>query len=186
MRFLKCCQFLLIFVVLFSLVVLGCTTKTPKMPDRSFKGPQVVINPQEVPLGVASLMGMEMIIEGAGFRPQDTVLIWLIGEKDIKVPITNAKVGEDGTFSVKFGKSLQDILVKVSEILRASMRTNEKSQTVLVITQEPIPKGSYKLRAENVIEPQMAETPVELVDPPFTGRIKDRIGKMLGKIEDKR
>jgi len=186
MRFLKCTQFLLIMAVLFSLVVVGCDTKTPEMTDPSFKGPQVVANPKEVPLGVASLMGMEMVIEGAGFRPRDTVLIWLIGEKDIKIPIANAKVGEDGTFSVKFGKSLQDSVVKVSEILKAGMRTNEKSQTVLVITQEPIPKGSYKLRAENVIEPQTAETSVELVDPPFTGRIKDSLGKMLGKIEDKR
>ncbi len=186
MKFLKGLRFSLIVAVLLSLVVLGCATAPPKMLDRALKGPQVVVNPQEIPLGVASLMEMTMIIEGAGFRPADTILISLVGQKDIDVALSLAKVAADGTFKAEFGQSQQASLSKVMGILKAGTRTNEKGDTVMVITRDPIPKGSYKIRATSLIAPLTAETPVEVASPPIVGRIKDVLGKMLGKIEDKR
>ncbi len=186
MQFLKGLRCSLIVAALLSLVVLGCATAPPKMLDRAFKGPQVVVNPQKIPLGVASLMEMKMNIDGAGFRPGDTVLISLVDQKDIDVAISLAKVDPDGTFRAEFGQSQQASLSKVMGILRASTRTNEKGDTVMVITKPPIPKGSYKVRATSLIAPLTAETPVEVTSPPIMGRIKDSLGKMLGKIEDKR
>lgn len=186
MRRSKSLLYLLTVAVLSVFVVLGCATAPPKVLDQAFKGPQIVVNPQVIPLGVASLMEMNMIIEGSGFRPADTVLISLVGQKDVDVPITFAKVEANGTFRADFGQSQQASLSKVMGILRASTRSNEKMETVIVITKDPIPRGSYKIKATSLIAPITAETPVEVASPPIMGRIKDALGKMLGKIEDKR
>lgn len=186
MQFLKGLRFSLIVAALLSLVVLGCATAPPKALDRAFKGPQVVANPQVIPLGVASLMEMNMTVDGAGFRPGDTVLISLVGQKDIDVALSVAKVGADGTFRADVGQSQGATLSKVMGILKASTKSNAKGETVMVLTQPPIPKGSYKIKATSLIAPLTAETPVEVISPPIMGRVKDSLGKMLGKIEDKR
>jgi hypothetical protein len=164
----------------------GCAPAPVKTLDTSLKGPQVVANPALIPLGVADLMAFKMNIEGAGFRPGDTVLLSLVGQKDVEVSISLARVEPNGTFRAEFADSQQASLSKVIGILRASTRMNEKMEPVVILTQPTIPPGVYRLRATSLIAPLTAETPVEVVRSGLTGKIKDTLGKWLGKIEDKR
>jgi hypothetical protein len=185
MKFIRCLRFSLLVAAMLSLLLVGCAS-APKVLDSSFKGPQIVVAPDAIPLAVSSLMDMKMIIKGAGYKPQDTVLISLVDDKNLDLAITMAKVADDGTFSVDFWNSQSDGLAKISGILRAGFGANKKGETIIVMASDPLPTGNYKIKAESVIGSQVAETPVKLVDAPFSGRLKDALGKMLGKIEDKR
>ncbi|MEW6333386.1 MAG: hypothetical protein AB1558_03900, partial [Thermodesulfobacteriota bacterium] len=81
---------------------LGCSAP-PKMLDRSISGPQLVMNPQVIPLGVAKLMDTNFVFEGSGFKPNDTVFISLVGQKNVDTSLVLAKVQKDGTFRAELG-----------------------------------------------------------------------------------
>jgi hypothetical protein len=174
----------LVAFVLF-VFTLGCASP-PKVLDRAFPGPQVVMNPQVIPLGVAKLMGADFIFDGSGFDPGDTVFISLIGKTDVNVAVALTKVAQDGTFRAELGQSSPAKIAKITGILRANAITNEKMEPVIVLTQPTIPAGTYTMRASSLMTARMAETTVEVAGPSILHRIMDSIGGMLGSIDDKR
>jgi len=164
---------------------LGCST-APKVLDRSFSGPQLVMNPQVIPLGVAKLMDTNIVFEGSGFKPGDSVFVSLIGQKDVNAALVLTKVQQDGTFRAEVGQSSLAKLAKITGILRANIVTNEKFDSVVVLTRPTIPAGAYIARATSLLSPLTAEIPVTVAAPTFFNRMMDGIAHMLGKIEDKR
>ena len=171
--------------VLLLAFTLGCST-APKVPDRSFSGPQLVMNPQVIPLGVAKLMDTNISFEGSGFKPGDTVFVSLIGQKDVNTSLVLTKVEANGTFRAEVGQSSQAKLAKITGILRANIVTNEAFDSVVVLTRPTIPAGAYTARATSLFSSLTAETPVTVAEPTFFNRIMYGIANMLGKIEDKR
>jgi hypothetical protein len=171
--------------VLLFVFTLGCST-APKVLDRSFSGPQLVMNPQVIPLGVAKLMDTNIVFEGSGFKPGDTVFVSLIGQKDVNPSLVLTKVEANGTFRAEVGQSSLAKLAKITGILRANIVTNEAFDSVVVLTRPTIPAGAYTARATSLFSSLTAETPVTVAEPTFFNRIMDGIADMLGKIEDKR
>jgi hypothetical protein len=172
-------------VVAFVIFTLGCSTP-PKMLDRSFSGPQLVVNPQVIPLGVAKLMETDIVFEGSGFKPGDTVFVSLVGQKDVNTSLILTKVQADGTFRAEVGQSSLAKLAKVTGILQANIVTNEKFDPVVVLTRPTIPAGAYTVKATSLFAPLTAEAPVTVAAPTFFNRVMDGIADMLGKIQDKR
>ncbi|OHE21465.1 MAG: hypothetical protein A2Z43_05320 [Syntrophobacterales bacterium RBG_19FT_COMBO_59_10] len=171
--------------VVFLIFTLGCSA-APKVLDRSLSGPQLVMNPQVIPLGVAKLMDTNIVFEGSGFKPGDSVFVSLIGKNDVNTSLVLAKVEQDGTFRAEVGQSSLAKLAKITGILRANVRTNEKFDSVVVLTGPTIPAGAYTARATSLLSPLTAEIPVTVAAPTFLNRIVDGIGGILGKIDDKR
>ncbi|MDZ4165430.1 MAG: hypothetical protein U1C55_09910 [Smithellaceae bacterium] len=185
MQYLKKRHLLVLAAVVLFVFTIGCASP-PKVLDRAFHGPQVVMNPQVIPLGVAKLMGSDFIFDGSGFDPGDTVFISLIGKPDINVSLALTKVAKDGTFRAEMGQEQSASIAKMTGILRAASRTNEKMQPVLVLTQPTIPKGTYTIRASSLMTAKTAETTVVVAGPSIIHRLMDVIGGILGKIENKR
>jgi hypothetical protein len=175
-----------IFVVvsLFALggafLISGCAG-SPKTLDMSVTGPQMIVNPQAVRLGIARIIDTNIVFSGAGFKPDDSVFIELLdvpvnGEKR-DLAIAEAEVGKDGTFHAAVGK-----LTKISDFLRASLGTNEKGENAPVITGPPMPPGIYTARATSMLADTKAECTLEVKGPSLFDRIKDWLGVKMGKI----
>lgn len=156
----------------------------------SFTGPpRVTVNPASLSLGIANILGTEIVFKGRGFKPNDVVFISLLGcdnYKLIEVAVADSRVKPDGSFTATVGN-----LAKVSEILRADLNIDTYSEKgeysqALVITREPIPAGVYLVRATGMISDQKAETFITIRDPSIGDRLKDWVGKKTGKIQDER
>ena len=93
-------------------VLFGCAS-APKTLDSSVASPQVIVNPESVSLGVASLLGEKIVFEGAGFEPEDSVFITLFGPNETEAIVADSKVGSDGKFTATIGT-----LAKVTGILK--------------------------------------------------------------------
>ena len=165
-------------------MVIGCGT-SPKAFDPSVSGPQLIVEPDTIRTGVAKVMGTEIVFKGKGFQPEDSVFIELLGVKkegkDVNVPVADANVDKDGYFTAKVGT-----LVKVSEILRAQLGYNEKDERIIIVTQPPIPSGTYLVRAVSMEADIKAETRLVVEDPSVVDKIKDWIGGLTGKIQKKK
>lgn len=190
----------------------GCGLRGPNTLNPAIAGPQLVVNPGKVSLGIAALVGTNIIFEGSGFQPGESVFISLaepggaeaVAISRIKNPdgtytmvtparsggpeviAADAKVGRDGTF-----KTSVSTLTKVTGILKADMDIETFSEDAeyrqsIVITREPIPAGVYTVRATGMLSDLTAETTLTINAPSLTDRFKDWIGKKLGKIQDKR
>lgn len=175
---------LLVALVLF-VFSSGCAGPQ-KMVNPALPGPQVVMNPQEISLGVAKLVGTDYIFNGSGFTPGETVFISLIGQPDVNIAVALAKVAKDGTFRAEMGQETPAKIAKIVGILRANVITNEKMESVIVLTKPTIPAGNYTIRASSLMTSRMAETPVVVSAPSILNSIMDTIGGMLGSIDDKR
>jgi hypothetical protein len=163
----------------------GCAL-SPNIINPAVAGPQVIVNPDSIRLGVANVMGTDIVFEGSGFQPDDSVLINLAGPANAEVNVANSKVNPDGTFTATITK-----LTKVTGILRADIAFDTYSEDAkygqaIVIVQEPIPTGVYTARATGMLSDQKAETKFTISDPSIIDRLKDWIGKKMGKIQDKR
>jgi len=156
---------------------------SPKKLDSSISGPQVIVNPEAIRLGVAKLMATNIVFEGSGFEAKagDSVLITLAGPNETKVIAAEAPIQSDGKF-----KTTVPALTKVMEFLKGDITFNEKFQNVVVISQPPIPKGVYTGRAESMISKQTAETKLTVKGPTIIDSLKDWIGKLTGKIQHKK
>jgi len=134
---------------------------------------------------VAKLTKTPIVFEGSGFKPQDSVFIKLTGPGNTEVVAAGGKIGPDGKFKAK----VED-LVKVAGILKASVRSeyadDGKQKVIVVLTQPPIPAGTYTATATSMLSDQSAETKLMITKPSAFDRFKDWLGKLLGKIEDKR
>lgn len=174
------------FIVLLSFLVISGCSNTPKTLDRSVTGPQVIVNPDSIRLGVAKLMDTVIIFEGSGFKPGDSIFITLHGPEDTKAVVAEAPIQPDGTFKAELGKSSMSKLTKAMEILRADIVPNEKFEPVVVISQPPIPKGVYTVKVNSMMSPLTAETKMNVKGPSMVDSLKDWIGGLTGKIEHKK
>lgn len=165
-------------------LVSSCTAAL-KTLNPSISGPQLIVNPESISLGVAKLTGTDVVFEGSGFKPGDSVFITLFGPNKTEVVAAGGKVGSDGKF-----KATMEALVKVAGILKANVSSeyaaDGKQKQILVITQPPIPAGTYTARATSMLSDLSAETTLVVREPSVGDRLKDWLGKKLGKIQDKR
>ena len=164
------------------IAVSGCSTP-PKKLDPSISGPQLIVNPECIRLGVVRMRDTNIVFEGSGFqaKPGDSVLITLKGPNDTKVIAAEAPIKQDGTF-----KAMVPPLTKIMEFLRADVTFDEKFQNVVVISQPPIPKGVYTAKVESMISKQRAETKLTVKGKTVIDSFKDWIGKLKGRIQYKK
>jgi hypothetical protein len=170
------------FMVLACLVVVSGCASPPKTFDPSISGPQLIVNPETVRLGVVRMRDTNIVFEGSGFqaKPGDSVLITLKGPNDTKVVAAEALIQTDGKF-----KAAVLPLTKIMEFLRADVTFNDKFENVVVISQSPIPKGLYTAKVESMLSRQTAETKLTVKGKTVIDSLKDWIGKLTGKIQYK-
>lgn len=163
------------------MMISGCSTP-PKKLDPSVTGPQLIVNPETVRLGVVKMRDTNIVFEGSGFQAKtgDSVLITLTGPKETKVIAAEAPIQPGGTF-----KAPVPPLTKIMEFLKADVTFNEKFENVVVISQPPIPKGVYTAKVESMISKQTAETKLHVKGKTVIDSLKDWIGKLTGKIQYK-
>jgi hypothetical protein len=163
------------------LVLSGCSSP-PKTLDRSKSGPQVIVNPETIRLGIARLAKKTNIVfEGSGFKPGDSIFITLLGPNETKAIVAEAPIQPDGTF-----KATVPPLTKVMEILRGDITFNDKFENVIVISAPPIPKGVYTAKVTSMLSPLTAETKLTVKGPTVLDSLTDWLGKLTGKIQYKK
>ena len=181
---------LMVLVCLF--IVWGCASN-PKTLDRSITGPQLIVNPESIRLGVVKLMGTKIVFvelkptnivfEGSGFKPKDSVFVTLIGPNETKIVVAEAPIQPDGTFKAEVSK-----LTKITEFLKADagFEIKEKYEEFIIITQPPIPEGVYTAKVTCMSSDLTAETKLTVKGPSTFNSLMDWLGKKKGKIRDKR
>ena len=168
-----------VFVVF---MLMGCATAQKEF-DPAFKGPQMIVEPETIRLGVATLVKKTNIVfQGKGFQPEDSVFVKLLNVKKdgevVDVPIADGEVDEKGYFTAKVDPKVP--IVKITEFLRA--KTHE-SEAIIIIHQPPIDVGVYTARAESMESDIKADCKFEIQGPSFGDSFKDFIGsRILGKI----
>jgi hypothetical protein len=163
---------------------LGCAS-TPKEFDPKISGPQVIVEPESISLGVATISKSPIVFRGKGFQPGDSVFINLMGVKKgdqvVNVPIADAEVNKEGMFTASVST-----LVKVTEFLRGQLGTGKNMENIIVITQPPMPAGVYTAKAVSMESNKTAECKLEITEPGFMDSFKDWMGGLMGKIEKKK
>ena len=156
---------------------------SPKKLDPSISGPQLIVNPESIRLGIATVLAEKIVFEGSGFKPKDSIFLTLLGPKDVKVIVAEATIQPDGTFKAEVSK-----LAKITEILRADagFEIEEKYKEFVIITQPPIPEGIYTAKVTCMMSDITAETKVTVKGPSVVDSLKDWIGKLTGKIRYKK
>ncbi len=160
----------------------GCTSP-PKTLNPSIKGPQMIVNPETLRLGVAKVLDTKIVFEGSGFKPKESIYIELLGPDQTKLIVAESLIQPDGTFKAEVSK-----LTKITEILRAdaNFEIEKKYKEFVIITQPPIPKGLYTAKVVCMSSDMTAETKLNVKGPTILDRMKDFLGKMLGKIRYKK
>jgi len=161
----------------------GCS-EAIKTLDQGIKGPQIIVNPGTVRLGIAKMKGAKIVFSGSGFEPGDSVFIKLlnvpVNGKNVDLSVAAADVDKNGTFNAKIG-----ILTKISDFLRAKLGSNEKMENIIIITGPPMPAGAYTARAVSMLSDKKAECTLNVKGPSLIDRLKDWLGTLLGKIVKK-
>jgi len=176
---------LTVFVSLVSVclfILSGCSSP-PKKLDPSKSGPQVIVNPETIRLGIAKVLDTKIFFEGSGFKPKDSIYIELFGPNQTKLVVAESLIQPDGTFKAEVSK-----LTKITEILRAdaSFEIEKKYKEFVIITQPPIPEGIYTAKVTCMSSDMTAETKLTVKGPSIVDSTKDFLGKMLGKIRYKK
>lgn len=168
------------FILTVALTVCAGPTKNPA---RSVSGPQVVVKPECVRLGVAKLVGTQIVFEGSGFKPKDSVFITLTGPNQTKIVVAEAAIQPDGTFKAEVSK-----LTKITEFLRADagFEFEDKYKEFIIITQPPIPEGVYTAHVTSMMSDLSGETKLTVKGPSPVDSIKDLLGRLMGKIRYKK
>ncbi len=152
--------------------------------DPNIAGPQLIVEPDTIRLGIARMKATPIVFKGKGFQPDDSVFITLQdvkkGDELINVAIADGDVGKGGDFSAKVS-----MLVKVSELLRAKIGSNKDLETIIIISQPPMPKGVYTVKAVSMESDAVAECKLIVKGPSLIDSLKDWIGGLLGKIQKK-
>ena len=171
-------------------MVMGCATAKKEF-DPNIKKPQMIVEPETIRLGVAKVMGTQFVFKGKGFQPEDSVFIKILGvktkDKVVDIPIFDGDVDKNGYFNIqsKPGYDPAGLTFKIGILLRAKTGTNKKGETMIVVTQPPIPEGVYTLKAVSMESDKTAECTLTIKGPSFMDSIKDWIGGLMGKIEKK-
>ncbi len=168
-------------MILSGLMIWVCLVVGVLFVNHSNSEPQVTVNPEAIRLGVAKLMATNIVFEGSGFKPGDSVLITLEGPHETKVIAAEASIKPDGTF-----KATVPPLTRAMEFLKADITFNEKFQNVVIVSQPPIPKGVYTVKVESMIAKQKAETKLTVKGKTVIDSLKDWVGKLTGKIDHKK
>ncbi len=165
------------------LMLASCAT-APKGFDPKVSGPQVIVEPDSVSLGVATLTKTPIVFRGKGFQPEDSVFITLLGVKKgdqmVNVPIADAEVDKNGSFTANVAT-----LAKVTEFIRGQLGTGKNMENIIVVTQPPMPAGTYTAKAVSMDSDKKAECKLTVLDPSVMDRFKDWVGVQMGKIEKK-
>lgn len=175
------------FMILGGILLLaGCgASKDIQTLNPHVSEPQVIVNPASVSLGVAKLMDTTIAFDGSGFEPGDSVFITLSSQETTEFAVADAAVRDDGTFHAVAGA-----LGKVTGMLRATISgTYAKDgsyKQYIVLTKPPIPAGMYTVTATAMLSDQTAQTELQVRKPKAGERIKDWLGKKLGRIKDDR
>lgn len=177
---------LISIIVIF--MVTDCATAQKEF-DTKITGPQMIIEPDTIRLGVAKVMGTQIVFMGKGFQPEDSVFISLLGVKTkdqvVDIPIADGDVDNNGYFNVELGSDLIAMVFKIGVLLRAKSGVNEKGEKFIIISQPPIPEGIYTVRAVSMESDRTAECKLMIKGPSILDRMKDWIGGLMGKIEKK-
>ena len=157
----------------------GCAAKVKQL-DPAIKGPQVVVNPSTVRLGVANLMKTQIVFKGSGFEPEDVVLVELLdvpvdGKKE-KVVAGTAQVKNDGTFEAPIGT-----ITKMSQFMRAKIDAF-KGQMIVFKSKPPMPTGTYTAVTRTLYSDDTARCELTVAGPGIMGSFKDWLGTKMGKI----
>jgi hypothetical protein len=163
-------------------VLSGCSTP-PKTLDRSISGPQVIVNPETIRLGIAKVLATKIVFEGSGFKPKESIFIELLGPNQTKLVVAESLIQPDGTFNAEVSK-----LTKITEILRAdaSFEIEKKYKEFVIITQPPIPEGVYTAKVICMSSDMTAETNLTVKGPSIFNSLIDWLGKRTGKIREKK
>jgi len=163
-------------------ILSGCSSP-PKKLDPSVSGPQLIVNPESIRLGVAKALDTKILFEGSGFKPKDSIYIELLGPNQTKLVVAESLIQPDGTFKAEVSK-----LTRITEILRAdaNFEIEKKYKEFLIITQPPIPVGVYTAKVTCMSSDMTAETKLNVKSPSILDSTKDLLGKMLGKIRYKK
>lgn len=174
----------LVFLGTFFLVA-GCATAPSQRFDPGIQGPQMIVQPESVSLGVAAMSGASIVFKGNGFQPKDSVFIQLLGvrkgDKLTQIPVADAEIDEKGAFQAQVAT-----LVRVAEFLNAAISSNEKMENIIVVSQPPIPPGTYTARAVSMESDKTAECKVTFTEPSAMDGFKDWLGGVMGKIVRKK
>lgn len=171
--------------ILFFAVIatMGCAPESPKPKefDSSVKGPQMIVEPDQVRLGIATFLGTKIVFRGREFDSEEKIMIVLSGDdeanKEVSIPFCFGKTDKDGSFTAEVNKR-----EKIINVLRADFKFGKKGASV-VISEPPIPLGNYKAEAVGYKSDKKATCRITLVKPSLVDRIKDFAGGVLGKIE---
>jgi hypothetical protein len=164
------------------MMVSGCASP-PKTLDPSISGPQVIVNPETLRLGVAKVLDTKIVFEGSGFNSNDSIYIELSGPNQTKLVVAEGLIQPAGGFKAEVSK-----LTKITEILRADagFEINKKYKEFVIITQPPIPEGVYTAKVICMKSTMTAETKLTVKGPSILDSTKDLLGRMLGKIRSKK
>jgi hypothetical protein len=165
------------------LMLASCAT-APKEFDPNVSGPQVIVEPDSVSMGVATLTKTPIVFRGKGFQPEDSVFITLQGVKKgdqmANVPIADAEVDKNGNFTASVST-----LMKVTEFIRGQLGTGKNMENIIVVTQPPMPAGAYTAKAVSMDSGKKAECKLTVREPSLMDRFKDWMGVQMGKIQKK-
>jgi hypothetical protein len=164
------------------LVLLACSSPLRKL-DPSKSGPQVIVNPESIRLGIAKVLGTKIVFEGSGFKPKESIFIELLGPNQTKLVVAESLIQPEGTFKAEVSK-----LTKITEILRAdaSFEIEKKYKEFVIITQPPIPEGVYTAKVICMSSDMTAETKLTVKGPSIFNSLIDWLGKKTGKIREKK
>lgn len=165
------------FVLVGVFVISGCAAPV-KTLDKGVKGPQVIVNPEEIRLGIATLNDTRIVFNGSGFEPGDSILIELLNvpfdRKKVNIPVATAHIDKDGTFEAEVGA-----VTKFSEFIRAKI---DPIENILIVSRPPMPEGTYTALATSLISDKRAECTLNVKGPSLLDSLKDWIGVILGKV----
>ncbi len=169
-----------------AILILAGIIFTPSCPpkqilDCTIEGPQAVVNPGTVRLSFAALVKSKITFNGCGFNPGDSILIEMlavpVNGKKTDLAIANAQIEEDGTFEADIGP-----VTKISEFMRAKI---DAINNIIIIQGEPMPEGTYDIRVSSLMSDTIAKCTLSVEGPALIDRIKDLLGRLLGKIVEK-
>lgn len=160
----------------------GCATAPESHPPVCGQGPQLVVSPETVRLGVARLVSdTALVFRGSGFMPGDSLFISMRHKnhpEETPVAIADAEIDEEGRFVTEVEK-----LVKITEFLHADIGLNADMEKYIIIDEEPIAAGEYIITAQSMESERTARCTLTVKRPCLGDRLKDWMGRLLGKIE---
>ena len=95
------------FLFLAVTMMIGCAPESPKPKefDSSIKGPQMIVEPDVIRLGIATFLGAKIVFRGREFDSEEKIMIVLSGDdegnKEVSIPFCFGKTDKNGNFTQK-------------------------------------------------------------------------------------